>query len=56
MRRERPNWIKNPENDPERVAGRPNRINNPENDPERVAVAPKGEMSGDELLVSEDGS
>ena len=40
MRRESPNWIKNPENDPERVAVAPNGIKNPENDPERVAVAP----------------
>ena len=56
MRRGRPNWIKNPENDPERVVGRPNGIKNPENDPERVAVATKGEMSGEELLVSEDRS
>ena len=43
MWRERQNGIKNPENDPERLAGRPNWIKNPENDPERVAVAPKGE-------------
>ena len=30
------NWIKNPGNDPERVAGDPNWIKNPENNPEKV--------------------
>ena len=35
-----PGWIKNPENNPGRVAGRPNWIKNPENDPERVVSGP----------------
>jgi len=37
---ESPNWIKNPENNPEWVIGCPNWIKNPENDPEWVVGRP----------------